>query len=775
MSFDQASLTNSISHGKVCDSVSGSLRAGSCRGLLFLGAVMIVGTAARFVTWSNVFSAEGIRFIGNDAYYHLLRIQRIVAGYPHVPWRDSGMNYPAGAEIPWPPLYDFSIATTAWLFGGGAPSALEVEQVAVLAPVLIGVLTLPLFWWVSHQLVEGPVARRATFVLAVLPAHILFSCVGRTDQHVAELFFLLWMVLGFILSWRAPPRRGYSIFAPTFLGVGIAGAFWSWPGSALHLLLLLGFSALWYLLSPPSNGAVKRIFRSLLSGSLVGAVLLILSLLLFAPSGTLSEMRLESLTGFHVVLVLLVATFGATLLFLHSRGPEVGNRTKLLHLVLAGALPLGLAVLVLPGFSEAIANGLIALGRGNDWYRNIQEFDPLFFAGWVSPLDEFRTAMQWFGPTLFLFPFVLYVFYQQANRKEWRVETGFLLFWGAVFFLLALGRQRFILYLCAPLSIFTGWLWFELEKRFRRRLGEGRFSRPLVSIAFGVLLLFPFFGGYLEALEPADPAEEDLVQTLSWLEGRPDLHPKRKAVFADWSYGHQIAYIAHKPVLVNPFGTALGEFAMRDSAAFFLAPSPEAAAEVLKRREIGFLLLDNPITEAYYAAAFAPPEALRPVQVRRKYPYGHEVSTDPEFWELVVSRLYFFDGLQMEKGNGEALGNYRLVYESESSETWRGLTRQRYKIFEVVDGASVQISTRSMARVVAELVLRTNRGRIVKWESRTEADAEGRATLVLPYATGLNGAVLASRYRMSSGSNTIEIALDREQVEGGSVLKLRLE
>lgn len=81
----------------------------------------------------------------------------------------------------------------------------------------------------------------------------------------------------------------------------------------------------------------------------------------------------------------------------------------------------------------------------------------------------------------------------------------------------------------------------------------------------------------------------------------------------------------------------------------------------------------------------------------------------------------------------EALGHYRLVYESQSSVTSGG---QKYvKIFEHVPGASISGEAPPGTEVVISAPITTNRGRSFVYQQSTAAGSDGSFTLVVPYST----------------------------------------
>jgi asparagine N-glycosylation enzyme membrane subunit Stt3 len=273
-----------------------------------------------------------------------------------------------------------------------------------------------------------------------------------------------------------------------------------------------------------------------------------------------------------------------------------------------------------------------------------------------------------------------------------------------------------------------------------------------------------------EATAEPDFGEGELIAALGWVRNRERPAPGREAVFAEWSFGHHIRYIARRPVLVNPFGTDLGGRAMKDAATIFLARDEAAVAGLLEERRIGTLLLADPVTEACFAHAFAPPGTPVAARVTRAWPRLYRVEVTPAYWDLVVTRLYFFDGMRRFE-SGTALGRYRLIYESVTPEK-QSAGRPVFKLFEVVPGARVDAAAAPGAKVTARARVVTNQGRTIHWSTTVVADPTGRALLRLPYQTGRNGAVVASAYEVLVGERQTTVTVARSDVAEGRVVRV---
>jgi len=746
-----------------------------------LALVLLLGLVVRLVPWSMTFTPGGVRFRSDtDPYYHALRAQRTVAAWPRAPWTDAGMNFPDGAQIPWPPLFDVAIAGLAKAFGATAGTPEIVAKVAAWFALAVGVALLPLVALLGRRLLGGGLWLDAAVIVALLPANIRFGAVGAADQHGMELLISCGIFLAFAAGsfepFSTPSRERRAWF---LLGALVSLAFWNWLGSALYLLLLVGVTGLWHVLSPPEDIAARRMARTLCGGGLVGAALLATSIALFAPAGSLTRGGLNGLTGLHVAMAAVSGAFGG-LLLLASRD-QGGMRRRLIEAAVAAAVAL-LPVLLIPALREGIGSGLEAVSRGNAWYASISEYRPILVSGARSLWQDVKTVFEAFGLGFFAMPLALL-----ALRRRWRSdETGrpalfFLLVWGAGFFLLTLYELRFQLYVAVPMALWVAALLRDLAARAAARRPKRAVAVGRVVVATGILVVaapaLPFVvrGNYAEQQAGF---ESDLFPGLDWLRRVPPTDPSRPAVMGEWAIGHAIQYFAAKPVTVTPFGTALDEGArtpnhpsgMEDWSAFVFATDPKAAEDILARRRVGFVVLRSPKNEVIGDLAFAPRGTAPVADLEFSWIKGPMPTARPEFFRLIPSRLYYYDGMSSDK-TVPSLGGYRLLYESPNAEMVGNLPPAHlFKTFEVVPGARVALKGSTPgAAVTARARIQSNQDRIFEWSTRAVADDSGRVELRLPYATGKNGLVQAGSYSISDGTHQGTLSLEEKDVLGGTM------
>lgn len=748
-----------------------------------LACIMLVGSAARLACWSHVFTPQGVRFQADyDPHYHVLRAQRTIEDYPHVPWVDPNMNFPFGASIIWPPLFDQVIATSAVAVGGGKPPQSLTATVAAWVPVIIGVLTLPLVALLGAVLLGGSAGIGAAFLVALLPAHVDYSVIGRPDQHVAEVLLCCAIYLSFVAGWRrAPSRQDRSWCWSTMLALCILLAFWNWMGSGLYLAHIALFVATWHVLAPPNDPISCRMAAVLMAGGTLGSGLLIGSVLLFGAPGALPSVELAGVTGFHALLSCLTAAFAGLLWCLQRwRPPQAGRRWRLAEVAVAGIVPAVVVGLLSFEFRSAVVQGLTALGAADPWYADIQEFYPLLFGG-KEPLSVgLRRIINTYGLGLLIMPVgAVSLLHAWREQPDERPALCFVLVWGALFLVLAAARRRFAPYLAVPMA-----LWISQALRYignvtAHQLGAERRNAfyTMVWLVGAIVVLAPATPHLTNRARHVLPWEADLLPMLRWLRTAVPSVTDRQAVLAKWSLGHAIQYFARRPVITSPFGTQGGAGAMSDAAAFFFASDPAQAEEVLRARRVGFVLLANPRDEIYGTFGFAPAGTPPPLIVRHHWLHGERVQLTPSFMDLVPIRLFLFDGMwSMRSSDGVALGAYRLLYESPLHRRNHRVNDEQFKLFGVVAGARVRVSSvRPSATVVAGTSLATNQGRVVVWKTSGRADASGKVTLRLPYATGSNGKVIAHPYVVADDERRRTLYVDAAAVEHGTMVDLDLD
>ncbi len=739
---------------------------------LALAAVLIVAAALRAWPAREVFTAHGVQWTGDDdPAYHILQAERILRGAPGAPWFDPGLNYPSGARVLWPPLFDLIIAGSARMTTMSPEVPRDtVAAIASVLPVVIALATIPIVFLLAETLV-GAGALEAALVIALLPIHATYSMLGRADQHVLEL-------LVSSLALLALSRGLLSPSAPTFrprvlLGIALAAAFWTWPGAPLYPLLLLGFASVLFVAAPADDPSARRLAGDLAVGGAIATVTLAVTLSLVRGPAALGDLALSGVTGFHVGVLALATGFAGALLF--SSRASILNRTRLRRaacVLSAGVVPLALAMLS-AGFREPVGRALAHVTRTNAWYLHITEFNPLVLYTYTSVGKQLRTILALYGLALLAMPLAGFSLVQRLRRRERPAAAlVFLLAWGAVFLVLTVMRQRFTLYLTIPLAIWIGAGVRDVATRAGR---PGSLPRLAAALGLIALIIGPALASVPETL-----AGEGFfhAQMRTLLERVPALPapPDRPAVYSTWSWGHLVQYVTGRPTLVSPFGSDAGDDAMEDSARFALSVDAAAAHDVLDRRRIGILVVEDPWEGLCLAAELLP--GVSPIcTLERTATRGVGARIAPTASGTVPVRLWESDG--SATSSVPALDRFRLLDETqlarnvdEDAGPVLADAKPLFKVFGFVRGAVIRTDGgRPGTPLFAVVKLRAGSGRELDWSTRAIVSPAGTAELRVPYATGMNGQVWASEAVIGTYESEIGHVVIREQdvMEGASL------
>src|SRR5262245_19804278 len=132
-----------------------------------------------------------------DADLHLRRaLLALARGANALRAVDPMIAWPDGARVDWPPAFDMFLAGLAALCGD------RFERAAALAIPMLGALAIPVAYKWARTVLGSGGALLAAGVVALLPAHVELTRVGRVDHHVLEPTFL-WLGLSAVASGEA--------------------------------------------------------------------------------------------------------------------------------------------------------------------------------------------------------------------------------------------------------------------------------------------------------------------------------------------------------------------------------------------------------------------------------------------------------------------------------------------------------------------------------------------------------------------------------------------
>ncbi len=236
------------------------------------------------------------------------------------------------------------------------------------------------------------------------------------------------------------------------------------------------------------------------------------------------------------------------------------------------------------------------------------------------------------------------------------------------------------------------------------------------------------------------------------------------AVLANWDMGHWIISFSRRPVVTSPLGhTARQRQGIREGAAMFARP-PEEALPSMARRRVRYLLvtplsLDATFTIADWNPATGKPEREKPSQ--------------RDMAESLYARLLMFDAGGFPDAARDAMRHVRLVHEEDRMIQYPRFQRPRpaAMVFEIVPGAVLCGTTRPEAVVTVSGKVKTGTGREFAYRDETRADAAGRFTIVVPYATGkpeFSDTTLADGYAVEAAGASGRARPSEAEVRSGA-------
>ena len=223
-----------------------------------------------------------VRVSDPDATYHLRRAERIRDGFPTLALFDPFLNAPAGAVVPWPPLWDLALAAALRVAPSDEATGAVRAGVAALPPLVAALAALAVFALARRLWPERlDLALAAAAIGALVPADRPWTGFGRLDHTAAEL--AAWCVIGAALarslsreaevdaSWD---RRALLPAAALALGLSVQAALL--PAAALPALALA-------LLPASRRAGAARFLATVWAGA---AALLLPAAALYAAAGS---------------------------------------------------------------------------------------------------------------------------------------------------------------------------------------------------------------------------------------------------------------------------------------------------------------------------------------------------------------------------------------------------------------------------------------------------------------------------------------------------------
>jgi len=724
---------------------TGGVRRGATIALA-LGIVALALGVRVAPRWENVVAEGDVRIADPDACYHLRRAERIGRSFPDLAIFDRFVNFPAGAHVIWPPLYDTALAGAVALFPSGAASRGPSIPVALLPPLLFGAAVLVLFR-TARALWPGRPAlwALAAGVPALLPASFPHTEIGQLDHHAAELLTLALAVhaLGAALARERGAER-----APITRPAARAAL---WPALALAAALAtqLTLIALAALVALACATAPRHDRPRALA---LGAWICALAALLLAPLAWAYHASGAPFAHFRFGIYQPAMLLEAALLLGFGRALGAGARSRGNAFAAAG---LGIASVALgAALAEETASGLSYLVRGfSRWQETIGESQSPFAAGFPAGIVALVISL---SALIALAPVALV---RLARAPAWRDPRRRVLFLAAAGATAAALLQTRFLPHCA---LFAGF--FAAVALEKRRLTPWAGAAVAVALAptlagYGRVeetdLAFARSRSVLDFLARATPAVTDDARAT---------YPPEYGVVAEWSYGHYIQYHGRRPAFVDNFGEHAADLA--PVRALFLETDAARVAAALDSMRARYVLVRDLASNFEGLVPDRATWSRYAQSLDRAAGESATLSFRPEIQSTLLYRLAWRGGAGfLDERTGAwtpPVSSLRLVAESESLETIPGGPAVPFvKLYERVRGARVRVAGRAPGEEGALLAtVRSPHGRLFPYVERLVADASGAWEAVVPYATegaGRRDAAVLVKCEIASRSGTMMV------------------
>ena len=781
------------------------MRRGAPGTALALAATCAIGFLLRTTNAATVLLGDRVVLAENDPHYHLRRVLQVLRDYPRVPSFDPWIDHPHGAPVVFAPLFDFALATLALLAGLGPDEPGAVELLAAFVPPVLGALTSVATYALARHVTSRAGALLAALLVALTPAHAWYSRLGFVDHHVAVT---LAMVVAAALALSAlrvrsiddPPTgleegglgRTALLGASLVLACGVL----LWNGT---MLLVAALDVALAAVFVAGGRRRRRDVAALVGVSHLGAGLVVLAVVPGIVRDTGWPWSAVTLSYLHVALLGAASGVAGVVAALLARG---ASGRQLLGFVLAAG-GAALAALLLQGE---------LLGRVRDWLLAADPFmgavqESVSIVRTSDRRFDFSGPRVWMGRFFLATPLLLALLAWRLARGAW-YDAGrlFLLVWATLLFAATLAQRRFAETAAPALAILVADFLANLAGGLRLRLVARGAPQKAARIAVGSAVAFvaalafaPFYVGLLAVpgrltallrapIGPggtgtwtaADREEQEgsvdvrLDRTLRRLrvleEARREVTGAPGTAMNPWPLGHKLLHVAGTPVTVTPFGSYVGGAGFADATDFLLAGDDALARDILERRGIGWVVVDDDLG-TIGAAIVGRGENPREWYSREPLADG---SVAYGFRGPLVRSTYFrltrlagseatvvtSDGVSETVPAARGL---RLVIDSARDDEI-GFA----KVYEVVRGASLRVRTAPGATVVARYEWRSDAGRSRTHEQSAVADAAGEAVLSLPYSSDRPDLGHASAWRITAGGATRELRVSDEDVRAGN-------
>ncbi len=515
--------------------------------------------------------ADGARVLPfpDDPPYHLVRVQRMLAGPVGFADPDPLLVHPDGAVAHWPWGFDLGLEgiTRAFATPGDDESARRAMSLAI---AVLGALLVPLGAWLASRVMPWRRAWLAAALLAVLPYHVQYTQAGRIDHHVLEPILTVIAAMGVLALPGSPvPAVAWAIVAGLLGGA----AFGIYPAALHPVLATLGILGSWVALRRPREASAWAL--AMLLGTFASRWL----------SPHPDEWVFYSPSWLQVALVGIV-TAGVLCVAASSRVRRPGPAWARLGLGAGVAAACALATaLAFPPLPQSVLTGLAYLGS-RDFAKLSLEASPLLsdagqavlLAGIASPLAIPGLALLALGRA-------------GGNGRDVARPVGLL---GLALVAVALAQRRFVLVATPFLAVGTAEALAWLGGKARDRLAATGVRPLLPRLGQAVLVAGILVSDGLQAASTTPWTPQDQAM-LAAADGVRRQGGGTGGALVPWSYGHLFQWAAGTPTVCdNFFGNPDSDRGMRECLGFLYEEDPAKARARLLRNDVRWVVLLPP-------------------------------------------------------------------------------------------------------------------------------------------------------------------------------------
>lgn len=504
--------------------------------------IFFISLRIKTIPADTVFLPNGlVRFVGNDAWYHVRALFFLLQNYPHGLVFDPWTYYPYGSYDPYGIFFVNMMAIPALILGLGHPSSELVNTIAAYFPAIMGALTVIPVYYIGKYLGGHKTGILAAILMAFAPgAFLIRSLIGFTHHHSTETLFSTFFIMFFMLALMSAKKNNLRfehiinkefdvLKEPLVFSFAAGIIYWayqsSWQGASLFAFITLVYAVTQYVI----NNFLKESSDYL---GIVGIVTFLLSAMLLLPFVRLElgfSYNINSL--FPVFVALGVAASFAFLSFIEKMIHKRGLNSHYYPLVMFGTGIFGLIALSVADpslYSIILSAPSQIFGVSTGGASTIEEMAPMFYEGGVFTLS--KAYGNFTAPVFFASLLGIILLIAKIARKP-KPEEVLVVVWSVLVLYITYCHIRYAYYYSANVSVLSAYVgglllekvkWKELDDKFKVNVKSFadiptflkfvRVEHIIAVLLVFIVLILPVYGASIDQAKGSiDPPEEWLA------------------------------------------------------------------------------------------------------------------------------------------------------------------------------------------------------------------------------------------------------------------------